>query len=226
MLLQFAYYAQCRCDPSQTPRYFGALVKIVQWLNSVMIVPQDLESLIVTERSRGRFNEEDVQKAIWVLGFGSDNSLKVDYDEDVDDNFLRHAWKDAVRRSWNEPDASSRRRDLNEAIRVVAEWKRSTELMKAWDTEVTNAMTPDKAYDTLEVPLSVDEEMLIAVYTMRVSSLSLICKCLILTRILRSKSSLRNWKRCAVLCAALLISLEVRGWRSFSRPAWTVSSFT
>lgn len=191
-----------------------------------MIVPQDLESLIVTERSRGRFNEEDVQKAIWVLGFGSDNSLKVDYDEDVDDNFLRHAWKDAVRRSWNEPDASSRRRDLNEAIRVVAEWKRSTELMKAWDMEVTNAMTPDKAYDTLEVPLSVDEEMLIAVYTMRVSSMSLICKCLISTRILRSKSSLRNWKRCAMLCAALPISLEVRGWRSFSRPAWTVSSFT
>lgn len=191
-----------------------------------MIVPQDLESLIVTERSRGRFNEEDVQKAIWVLGFGSDNSLKVDYDEDVDDNFLRHAWKDAVRRSWNEPDASSRRRDLNEATRVVAEWKRSTELMKAWDMEVTNAMTPDKAYDTLEVPLSVDEEMLIAVYTMRVSSMSLICKCLISTRILRSKSSLRNWKRCAMLCAALPISLEVRGWRSFSRPAWTVSSFT
>ena len=133
------------------------------------LTSQELENLIVTERSRGRFAAEDFNIAVRMLGFGSDNCLKVDYDEDVDDEFLQRAWKDVIRRSWNDPNHATIRRDMNDAFRIIAEWRHSSQLMKALNDELTNGMTPEKAYNTLEVPIGVDEEMLITVYNMRVS---------------------------------------------------------
>ncbi|EJD03499.1 cysteine proteinase [Fomitiporia mediterranea MF3/22] len=167
-LLHFAYLAQCRCDPQNTPEYFQALSNVVDALRSVMQSPSSLETLLASERSRGRFTVSDVQTAIRTLGFGADNDLRVDYDEDVDEHFLQSAWRDAVRRSWREHDGASRRRDLNEAFRILAESRRSLELVKAFEDDQINGMTPDKAYSTLEVPMGVDEEMLITVYNMRV----------------------------------------------------------
>ena len=61
------------CDPVQMPLYLSALTKIVLWLLDVVIVPQDLENLVVSERSRGQFTEEDFNVAIRMLGFGPDN---------------------------------------------------------------------------------------------------------------------------------------------------------
>ena len=55
------------------PLYLSALTKIVLWLLDVVIVPQDLENLVVSERSRGQFTEEDFNVAIRMLGFGPDN---------------------------------------------------------------------------------------------------------------------------------------------------------
>ncbi|OCB86190.1 cysteine proteinase [Sanghuangporus baumii] len=167
-LLHFAYLAQCRCDPQDTPGYFQALSNIVDSLRAVLQCPSSLETLLVAEKSRGRFTFADVQTAIRTLGFGTDNDLRVDYDEDVDDHFLLSAWRDALRRSWRDPDGASKRRDLNEAFRILAENRRSADLIKAFEEEQLHGMTPEKAYDTLEVPMGVDEEMLITVYNMRV----------------------------------------------------------
>ena len=93
---------------------------------------------------------EDFNIAVRMLRFGSDNCLRADYDE-----FLHRAWKDVIRRSWNDP------RDTNEAFRIIAEWRLGLQLMKALTDELTNGMTPEKAYNTLEVSVGVDEEMLI-----------------------------------------------------------------
>lgn len=169
-LLHFAYLAQCRCDPQSTPEYFQALSNIIDSLRAVLQCPSSLETLLVAEKSRGRFTSADVQNAIRTLGFGANNDLRVDYDEDVDDNFLLSAWRDALRRSWRDPDGASRRRDLNDAFRILAENRRSAELIKAFEDEQLHGMTPEKAYDTLEVPMGVDEEMLITVYNMRVTT--------------------------------------------------------
>jgi ubiquitin carboxyl-terminal hydrolase 25 len=168
-LLQFAYLAQCRCDPINTPEYFEAFNNIVDMLRNVNECPNSLETLIGSERSRGRFTTQDVQTAIHLLGFGSDNDLRVDYDDDVDENFIKCAWRDALKRSWKEVESASRRRDLNEAFRIVAENRRSVALIKEYEEEQANGMTPDKAYNTLEIPMGVEEDMLITVYNMRVS---------------------------------------------------------
>ncbi|KAH8119745.1 cysteine proteinase [Phellopilus nigrolimitatus] len=167
-LLHFAYLAQCRCDPRNTPEYFQSLVNIVDALRTVVSCPAALETLVGAERSRGRFTTADVHASIRELGFGVDNELRVDYDNDVDDAFIRSAWRDAVRRSWTDADGASKRRDVNEAFRVIAESRRSVDLVRAWDDEETYGMTPDRAYSTLEVPMGVDEDMLITVYNMRV----------------------------------------------------------
>ncbi|KAJ3558153.1 hypothetical protein NM688_g1094 [Phlebia brevispora] len=52
------------------------------------------------ERSRHRFTTEDLEQAISLLGFGKDNILSVELDEDVDDQFIIDAWKNAQKRAW------------------------------------------------------------------------------------------------------------------------------
>ena len=126
-----------------------------------------MDSLLAIERSRGRFSSEDVRRAVAILGFGSENELRLDYDDDVDETFLRNAWRSAVRRSWKEIEGASLRHDLNEAFRIIAESRRSRSLIKDYEEEQLHGMTPEQAYNTLEIPMGVEEEMLLTVYGMR-----------------------------------------------------------
>lgn len=174
-ILQFAYFAQCRCDPKGTRTYFSALTSIIGDLREAGIlvnngILETHDTLIVQERSRGRFNDADLMEATKLLGFGHDNVLQIDYVADApDDEFIMKAWRDALRRSWSDPSGAEKRRDLNDAFKIIAEERGSRYLWNAWNDEQTHGMTPEKAYSTLEVPENVDEEMLITVYGMRVS---------------------------------------------------------
>lgn len=165
--MHFAYFAQKRCDPYGTPEYFEALCDIANALEIARECPSSLQGLVVHERSHGRFTIADVKQAIANLGFGADNALRVDYDDDVDDEFLISAWRDALRRSWTDPNVL-RRAEINDSFRYIAMYRHSPKLVQLVEDEATYGMTPDKAYQTLEVPLGVDEEMLITVYNMRV----------------------------------------------------------
>ena len=78
------------------------------------------------------------------------------------------AWKDSLRRSWRDPNGAAKRRDLNDAFKIVAESLHSREMVRLWDEENTRGLSPEKAYSILEVPMDVDEEMLITIYNMRV----------------------------------------------------------
>lgn len=191
--MQFAYLAQCRCDPKNTPQYFQRLTNIVNTLRNAGTYPSDLDTLVASEHSRGRFTMTEFDDAKALLGFGSDNWLRLDYDEDVEDEFIRRAWRDAIRRSWNESDGSTKRRELNDAIKILAEGRNSLELAKAWNDEVTNGMTPDRAYSTLGVPEGVDEEMLITVYNMRVRLICMFACPTLTLKNYRLRISLRNW---------------------------------
>lgn len=169
-LLMFAYMAQCRCDPAQTPTYFTHFFTVVQAIQEFGEIPsQDLQNLVFEERSRNRFTEDDLRNAISVLGFGKDGPLRVELDADVDDDFIAEAWKDCVRRAWRDPkDGVQRQRDANDAFRIVAESRGSTKLRKMWEDSSKNAMDPNRAYAILEVPAETDESMLMTVYMMRV----------------------------------------------------------
>ena len=162
--------AQCRCDPASTSRYFSHLSEIVARLQQHATCPSSLQELIVLEQSRDRFTAQEVENAAFLLGFGSNNDLKVDYDGDIPDDFVLEAWKDAVKRAWRNPlRGTELLRTLNNALRILAEHRNSERLRTVWDTK-KNAMSPERAYDTLEIPKDVDDEMVITVYNMRVSS--------------------------------------------------------
>lgn len=167
-MLQFAYLAQCRCDPAQTTAYYTALSCIVDTLGNANECPPELETFVVSESSRGRFSTRDFIQATQTLGFGADNDLRVDFGDDVEPEFVEWAWRDAIKRSWYDPNGSAKRRDLNDAFKIVAEAMGNKELWKQWDEENTYGVDPGKAYSTLEVPENVDEDMLITVYGMRV----------------------------------------------------------
>lgn len=134
--------------------------------------PPEISELVATERSRSRFTIDDLQQATKILGFGIDNDLKVEFEDDVPNSFIERAWRDAIRRSWTNPDGATKRRDLNEAFRIIAESRGDREMHDLWRHELASGMTPEKAYQTLEVPQGMDDEMLITIYNMRVCALT------------------------------------------------------
>lgn len=170
-LLTFAYLAQCRCDPGDTIRYFTALVNIVQTMQMMNEdTPMDLQNLILDERSRGRFTQDDLLKAVGTLGFGHDGPLRVDFDDSVEEEFIINAWRDGIRRSWkDETNGSATRRELNDALKVIADTRGSLEMHQVWEREKGSIMTVDTAYSTLGVSKEMDENTLITVFDLRVS---------------------------------------------------------
>lgn len=168
-LLSFAYLAQCRCHPAGTVQYFTHFSNIVKRMQELATCPPQLQELLAMELSRDRFTTEDVAKAAAVLGFGADGTLRVDYEDDIPEDFIEGAWRDCVKRSWRDLDhGTDLQREANEAFRVLAEARGSLKLRKLWEAGKNRLMTPARAYDTLEVPSEVEDTMLITVFTMRV----------------------------------------------------------
>lgn len=168
-LLVFAYMAQCRCDPEHTPDYFTSLYQIVHTMQELREdVPTELQSVVMEERSRCRYTHEDLQRAILYLGFGPEE-LKIEYDDDTDDDFIINAWRDKVKRAWRDPkNGGQTQTDANEAFRILAEARGSSTLRKLWEDSSRQTMNPDRAYTTLEIPSEVDDAMLLTVFSMRV----------------------------------------------------------
>lgn len=97
------------------------------------------------------------------------NDLGVDLDSDVEDDFIENAWKEAVKKSWKDPErGADLERDANGAFRIIAEAKSRPKLRQIWQTKKNTLMSPDRAYKVLEIPESVDDNMLITVFAMRV----------------------------------------------------------
>ena len=132
----------------------------------------DLQNLVLEERTRDRFTRDDFLKAASALGFGHDGPLRVEFDEGVEEEFIVSAWRDGIRRSWkDETNGSATRRDLNDALRVIADVRGSVEMHQVWEREKGSIMTVDTAYSTLGVSKEMDENTLITVFDMRVSEI-------------------------------------------------------
>ena len=170
-LLVFAYLAQCRCDPAGTMYYFAALVRIVQAVGEVdEDAPMGLEDFVLKERTRNRFTQDDLLKAISTLGFGHEGPLKVNFNESVEEEFVINAWRDGIRKSWrDEMNGSTTRRELNDALRIIAGVRGSAEMYHVWEHEKGSIMTVDTAYSTLGASKEMDGSTLITVFEMRVS---------------------------------------------------------
>ncbi|KAF8433463.1 cysteine proteinase [Boletus edulis BED1] len=168
-LLAFAYLAQCRCDPKQTPHYFTQFYSVIQAIQQYGDLPsQELQNLVLQERTRNRYTDDDRLGAIRVLGFGKDNLLRVDYEDDIDEDFLVGAWKDCLKRAWRDPkDGAQRLRDANDAFRIVAESRGSVNLQKVLEDFLRDSIDPSRAYTILEIPPETDDAMLMTVFMLR-----------------------------------------------------------
>ncbi|KAI0275431.1 hypothetical protein BC834DRAFT_815748 [Gloeopeniophorella convolvens] len=168
-LLAFAYFAQARCDPADTIEYFTSFYNFCQMLSTMTEeLSQPLQSFVFDERERGRFTLDDLADAPAVLGFGAHHALRVEYDDEVPDEFLENAWREAVRRAWREGADAQHITAANDAFRRLAEARGSEPLWKRWEQAKDGVMTPERAYTTLEVPSDIDDGMLITVFAMRV----------------------------------------------------------
>src|ERR1700691_840547 len=118
-LLIFAYMAQCRCDPAQTPQYFNWFYSIIQAMQDLgQDVPPDLQSVVMEERSRYRYTHQDLEAAVKCLGFGNDGHLSIEFEDDISEEFITNAWRDKVRRAWRDPrDGGQIQREANESFR-------------------------------------------------------------------------------------------------------------
>jgi ubiquitin carboxyl-terminal hydrolase 25/28 len=168
-LLVFGYLAQCRCDPTNTIEHFTNFFNVVKILQDLGHIPQELQQAVIDERSRFRYTTEDQANALRSLGFGKDGHLGVDFEPDVPEEFVIGAWRDCVRRAWRDTENGvALQREANDAFRIAAESRGSDRLWALWEAGKGKSMTPDRAYETLEVPKEVDDAMLITVYVMRV----------------------------------------------------------
>ena len=140
-------------------RYFTALVHIVQTIQMMNEdTANDLQNLVLDERTRGRFTRDDFLKAVATLGFGHDGPLRVEFDDSVEEEFVIDAWRDGISRSWkDETNGSVIRRELNDALRIIAEVRGNAEMHRVWESEKGNIMTVDTAHSTLGVSKEVDE---------------------------------------------------------------------
>lgn len=171
-LLAFAYFAQARCNPAHTTDYFTSFYTVCQMMVATMTdePSQTLQSFVFDERERGRFTHEDFQEAPAILGFGVGGTLGVEYGDDVPDDFVENAWRDAIRCAWREGGDGQRLSTANDAFRRIAEMRGSQVLWKKWEQAKDGGMTPERAYLTVEVPSEIDDGMLITIFSMRVSS--------------------------------------------------------
>ncbi|EED83371.1 predicted protein [Postia placenta Mad-698-R] len=112
--LVFAYFAQCRCDPVNTPHYFTALCQIAQALGDIGAAALELQQIIIKETCH-RYAPEKITDAIEVLGLSRERGP----DTDVDDQGILEAWWSAWCR-------------LDDALRILADRCGSMLLWNAW----------------------------------------------------------------------------------------------
>lgn len=189
--------------------------------------PSSLQEILLMERSRERFTNENLLSATKVLGFGADGPLAVEYDDaDIPESFIENAWRECVKRSWKDHENGAEQlREATLAFRILAEARGSIALRRIWDSGKDKLMNPDRAYDTLEVPKDVDDFMLITIYNMRVGVLALTIS---LDRHLschRWKSHHHSWRRCAKPCKLLLRCEIANGCASLLQLGGTVGVY-
>ncbi|KAG8938950.1 ubiquitin-specific protease ubp2, partial [Tulasnella sp. 408] len=183
-VVKFAYRRQTQCDPKNTPTYFYFLKGITDWAMRMRhSSAEGLQMLLSQEDSRGRWSTDDLNRAAMLLGFLQEEDLSTIGEVQLPPNYredLRDAWLARVKEAntelaenrINRQMADDRKRELRESFRILAEYSGTPELVQGFRDTMRiygNGMVDvQDAYNTLEVPKELDEDMVITIFNMRV----------------------------------------------------------
>ncbi|KAG8711513.1 ubiquitin-specific protease ubp2 [Ceratobasidium sp. 423] len=93
-VVETAYQAQVRCDPLDTPAYYGAIQTLSQQSQFPNVTA--VHSLVAMEGSKGRWSYTELQAAAEKLGFGIENVIGAEYiPEEADDDYIFAAFQAA-----------------------------------------------------------------------------------------------------------------------------------
>ncbi|QRW22094.1 indoleamine 2,3-dioxygenase [Rhizoctonia solani] len=164
-IVDFAYHAQLRCDPAETPTYYDAIETLSR--QSQFPNVSAVQSLVAVEASKGRWSITELQAAAGKLGFGTENIIGSEYiPEDTDDDYIFSAFQAARKLASADP---AKRSEIERSLRILAESRASEVLMKRYDEIMApNYMDTDEAYRVLEVSRDVDDDTLVVVYQVRI----------------------------------------------------------
>lgn len=167
---KFAYKQALRCDPIAAPTYLQALEHIAE--NSGLD-HASLMTFLLTEKSKGYWVKSDRDKALKMLGFGDDGPLRIEFDEsDVDGSFLMNAYITAcntVNTTAQLDERDAELRGLKDAVLIAAQSTGKEDLVDYVEKELQKRMRdPAQAYATLGAAREMDDEILLAVFSLRV----------------------------------------------------------
>lgn len=171
-MVETAYNCQIRCDPLETPKYYDALCRLSQQHQLPGIT--EIQTLAASESSKGRWTEWDLQSATEVLGFGINGVIGESYIADeTDDDYILSAFQATFKAAAND---SAKRAKVKTSLRIIAESRGSHKLMRQYE-KVNSAsyIDIDEAYKILDVTKDVDDDTLVVVYQVRVSSTCSTC---------------------------------------------------
>ena len=133
----------------------------------------ELEAIMFQERTtRNRYSFDNLENSTRVLGFGKDGPLRLEYDTDVDEEFIENAWRDVLKRARKDMSAAGTEtiNNVNEAFCRIAESRGSVQLHQKWEQARDGVMTPEQACTTLGADdiTTLDDGFLITLYSLRV----------------------------------------------------------
>jgi hypothetical protein len=124
------------------------------------------------ERSRDRFTLEDVDTAARTLGFGVDNVLGLNYDDEIPEDIVENAWRDSVKRSWRDFEHGSKVQKIaNEAFRILAEARGSIRLRKMWEAGKTMTQTNQQQFQATQLQFETITSSLLNTVSRTISNL-------------------------------------------------------
>lgn len=182
-IAEYGYRRQIYCDPTETPVYFNALHQIMHWATSVAHSSRDgLSNLVGIEISRGVWTVETLRECAVLLGLAQQSEegvVGVLFGDDPDPAIIRDAWLKKVKdlnadfaagRVRDKEALGQRKHELKEAYRIVSEGTGKAQVVAAYEDAIKlyGSMDITEAYQTLEVPAELDDEMIVTIFAMRV----------------------------------------------------------
>jgi ubiquitin carboxyl-terminal hydrolase 25 len=129
-------------------------------------IPEWFQQLIIDERERGRFTQDDIDRASQILGFGENGPLGVSLD-DVDALFIVNAVDHALQTAAAKGLSA---RDIGDAFRIVAHTSGNRSIVETYERMAARGwMSVDDAYRTLGASKEVDDAMLIMAAQMQMA---------------------------------------------------------